>query len=351
MTDRRWEYGLTYAASLLLPDLEQGPAPLLLQLGGVRLSWHDRFVRLTVSEDATYGIENSAYLVPTVAATPGQPPPVQPAAAPTNITFGFSRSAALTSLRFDRHTEGSVGVEYLLSGGLDAVSQQTMPQSQGPRATAQLVRTIARTDDLVTSALAQRVDFSRGPCGSTTPLAGQVCQLSDDLAQITEAIRHRLSRSDTVTFAAGAGMAAVRLQPGAPYSTNVFPVVEASYALAPPGIRATKLTLYLRYFPFLNLLTGSVLETASAEANALMPISTDLSMRLLAGVAQSYPQSDPSSGTYVHGELGLIYRASRFVDFGLGERWLWQEGQGAIGSLSTAYGLLSMTVRERPLHF
>ena len=38
----------------------------------------------------------------------------------------------------DRRTQGGLGVEYLVSGGLDDLSQSILPQQHGPVATAEL---------------------------------------------------------------------------------------------------------------------------------------------------------------------------------------------------------------------
>jgi hypothetical protein len=175
--------------------------------------------------------------------------------------------------------------------------------------------------------------------------------VSDELAGLTEAIRHKLSRSDTVTFSAGAAVAAVSQQPGTPYSTSAFPFVEGSYATVWGDKRADVLALYLRYFPYMNVTTGSVLATFSAEARVMHQIRPDLSLQGSAIVTQSYPQSDPSAATYVRGGVVLDYAVSKRVDLGIGEGWLWQQGQGAVASLVSAYGLLSVTVREPTLHF
>lgn len=149
-------------------------------------------------------------------------------------------------------------------------------------------------------------------------------------------------------------MAAVSYQPGTPYTTSWFPVVEGSWATVLGDRGASTLTFYARYAPYLDVRTGIVLETLSGEIRAAEQISPDLSMRLSTVAGQSFPLSDPSAATFVRGELGLDYRVSKRVEFSIGERWLWQQGQSAqapVPSLLTAYGLLAVTVRERTLHF
>jgi hypothetical protein len=348
-TDRRWDYSVLYAASFIAPDLEAGFTPQLLQLGSVRLGWHDRTVSLGVQQDGTYGIENSAYLVPTTTPTPGQPTAPQAAAAASAITYGYSRSTLTTGVKFERRTLGTATVEYLVSGGLDTPSQIVMPQLHGPRATASVDHTLAPTDHLITGVSAQQADFAPGPCINTTDPPGSTCQMTDQLAQLTEALRHRLSRSETFSGSLGVAASAVRYHPDAPFVLGVFPVVDTSYTRT--FDRGGTLALFARVAPYLDIITGSVLSTAQGEVRLIYPVGPQLTLHLAASASQGLPVSDPAAVMAARGELGMNYLVSKRVDVSFGERWLWQENQGALGSLATAYGYLAVTVRERTLHF
>lgn len=352
LNDRRWEYGLSYQASLILPDVELGFFPEVLQLGSAHVTWHDRFLRVTIGQDGTYGIENSAFLIPTVTPTPGQLTPPQTAAPAQAITFAYSRSYATAMLQFDHRTQGGIGVEYLVSGGLDDLSQSILPQQHGPVATAELDHQLTRTDQLVTAATARRVDFSDQPCFSgLTPVAGSSCQLSDQLAQITQEIRHKLWRTDTIMVGAGAAVAAVRFHPDDDYGVTFYPVGEASYTKTFGDKGKDEFALTGRYGPYVDIRTGIVLTTLQGEARFLDTISRYLTLHLSVSGGKSFPEDSPAAATIIRGDLTVDYHVSKRVDLSYGERWLWQEGQAAVGSLMSAYGLLAVTVRERTLQF
>jgi hypothetical protein len=353
-SDRRWDYSLSYAASFIAPDLEAGFTPQLLQLASVRAGWHDRRVGIAAQQDVTYGIENSAYLIPTVQPTPGQPTPPQAAAPASTISFLYSRSALSSTLKIDRRTLAAATFEYFVSGGLDAPSQLVLPQQHGPRVTASVDLALSHTDHLITGASFQEADFSPSPCVDSGDPPGTTCEMTDQIAQLTEQLRHRLSAAEIVTGSAGLAATAVRFHPDQPYQASYFPVLEASYTLT--FARGGTLAAFGRWAPYMDLLTGQVLSTLQAEARLLYPVATHLTLRLGASGSQSFPTDDPAAVRAVRGELSIGYAASKHVDVSFGERLLWQQGQGQVTpgsapSLQTAYGFLAVTVRERTLHF
>jgi hypothetical protein len=355
--DRTWEYAVSYGATIILPDVETGLTPQLLQTGGLKIGWHGRYLRVVLSEDGAYGIQNSAYLVPAVAPTPGQPAPPQTLAATAPITFGYERTGLVGTLELDPRTQSSAGIEYLFSGGLDSASQTLLPEMWGPRGTFELDHTLTRTDQLVTASYAQIADFTAAACLATSQQStSSTCKVSDRLGQVTETLRHRLSRSDTASLGAGAAMTSVRLVEGQPYQTSFYPVVEGTYTKAfnehgGGAALASTFVLFARYAPFLDVRSGIVLPTLLGECRLAEPITRVVAFRLSVGASQGFPVSDPAAAFLVRGELGVDYHVSKRVDISLGERWFWQEAQKSLGSLATAYGLLAVTVRERTLQF
>jgi hypothetical protein len=368
--DRRWEYNLGYQVSLIAPDLETSFAPLALQLGSAAVSWHDRLVRVSVAQDGTYGIQNSAYLLPTVQAapapapgatptTPGQPPtPVQTAPQPGTLTYGYSRTQLKTALTLDRRTQALAGLEYLLSGGLDDPSRQLLPLQRGPRATAEIDRLLSRRDSLVTSGSAQQADFSPAPCPPGVDTG--TCELSDRVYQIVETYRRALSRSSSAALGAGLAAAAWRLHSYVHYGTTYFPVAEASYNESFGSRGVSTLSLYGRLAPFIDLRTGLVLEAVQGDASLSDRLSRHVTLRLSAGASQSVPTNNPAAATVLRGEVGVDYHVDPAhegsgvsgagpIDLSMGERWLWQEQNGFPGFVS-AFGYLAVTVREPTLH-
>jgi hypothetical protein len=219
---------------------------------------------------------------------------------------------------------------------------------------------VAPGDHLVTTATAQDAEFSPGPCVNTNEPPGTICEVSNQLGQISEAWRHRMSRSESVTAGAGVAGAAVRLFPGAPTLLGAYPVLDASYTAA--FARGAQVAVFARLAPYMDLITASILNTVSAEVRVLYPIGPLLTVHLGASGSQSLPATDPTAITAARGEVGVNYLLSKRVDVGFGERWLWQEnalganlantgGAGSAPSLATAYGYLAVTVRVRALHF
>jgi hypothetical protein len=365
-TDRRWDYSVAYSVSLIAPDIELGLTPQVLQLASVSATWHDRFVRIGVREDATYGLENSAYLVPTQlpaqTTTPGAPPPsLQAAPAPQTITLGSSRTTLTSGLMFDRRTRASASVEYVLSGGLDTASQAQLPFQTGPRASADFTYAVSRSDTVITAVTAQQSDFSVSACPPPAGPAASIslggfsasttCQLSDRIGQVTEGYRHKLSRSAGVSASAGAAVAAVRLHPQDTFGNSFYPIGEASFTDVLTRAGDT-VTLFARYWPAVDIRTGLVLSSLQVESTLQEHITRLLALRFATGVAQSIPTDQPAAATILHGDVGVEYQAdrSRWLALSLGERMYWQN-QNGLGSFLSAFGYVAVTVRERTLHF
>jgi hypothetical protein len=352
VSDRVLEWLVVYTPWLMLPDVELGVTPQLFQVGGVSVAWHDRLVRLTVGEDASYGLLNSAYLAP-AQVVPGQPPTVQPAAEPATLLLASSRSYATASVRATRRASFALGVEYLLSGGGDAASRAVIPFQTGPRAWGSFDYDLTRTDRLTTYASVQRADFTTAPCVAApgqSVAPGTLCAPQDVLAIAEESLAHKLSR--TVGLVLGAGGAAVsdRLTESVPYSTSVFPVADASLQVH-FGLEGRSLfQMYARLAPYVNILDGRVANNLIGEASVRDELITRVAVRAAIGAAQTLPTDTPAATSLVRGEVELDYRVSRWVELAVGERGLWQEELG-LGTFVSTFGFVGITVREPTLHF
>lgn len=349
--DRIWEWLVVYAPSLLLLDLEQGVAPQVYQVGGTSIAWHDRRVQLTVGEDASYGLLNSASLPP-AQVVPGQPPTVQPAAEPATLLLESSRSYATVAVRATRRASWTLGVEYLLSGGADAASRAVMPFQTGPRAWGSLDYDLARTDHMTTYASIQRADFSTAPCVAApgqTLAPGMQCAPQDVLGTAEETITHKMSRTVTLALGAGGAAASNRLSESSPSSTTLFPVADVS--LQVHFARDTSLfAIYGRLAPYVNMLDGLVANNLIGEASLRNALTQRVALRVAVGGAQALPTDAPAATSLVRGEVEVDYTATRWIDLALGERGFWQEVLGS-GAFVSTFGFVGVTVREPTLHF
>jgi hypothetical protein len=360
-SDRRWNLTLGYSAQLLLPDVEMGLAPLVLQTGTVGAAWHDRRLRLSITEDAVYGLQNTAYLLstqPTQGTQPAQPAPGQPpavttlsTAAPATFLFGSTRTYGSASYRFDRSTTLTVGAEYFLSGGLDAASQATLPEQTGERALATFEHVVTRSDTLVTALNAQRADFTLTPC---IPPGGQLidpsilCQPSDQVAQGIERLRHALSRSETVTLGAGAAVSAIREHADVAYHVAYYPVADAVYVRQLDSA-GSSVSVTARLAPYIDPRTGVVLNALIGDLSLVDRLSGPLTLNASVGGSQNLPAGDPAAASIARGDVSFDYRLNRYLLLTVGERAFWQTTNG-LGSFATALGYVAVTVREPTLH-
>src|SRR5258708_9611909 len=306
MGDRRWVLDVRDALTLTLPDLESGIGcagcewPQWFDFASVGVSWHDRLVRVAFNEEASGGLYNSANLLqapalpaPAPGATPpaATPAPVQLVPAATTITTGSTRTSATVGAEASRQVSTGLTLSYLVAGGLDADSQALLPLQRTARADALLDYAFSRRDRLATLGYVQDTVFSAEPCvtflGATAPAptAGARCAPHDQLAQLTEAYRHRIDRSTTLTLSAGVTGAHASDSP----ALSTFWCNASSYCLFPfadalvssrLGFRGTALlTVDASVAPLVDLRTGSVIERAQLLASVGEQVTRRVTLR------------------------------------------------------------------------
>jgi hypothetical protein len=372
---RVWDYDLEYRPSMTLPDLETGTfcsvkpvttslqptcsQPSVLHIGSAGVSWHDRRVRLSVTENASYGQFNSAYLqtpsVPTTPTTPGAPPtapPGQLAPAPQTITYLGTTTALAVDARLDRRTMLDLRTEYTARGGFNAASRAVLPEVYGPRTDAKVVYALGPHDEAVTAAYVTALSFSPQPCydASSGLPTGNTCTPRDQIAQATEIIRHALARATTVTAGGGLAVARVSADRGAPYDVNVFPVAQAGITQGFGWRGLSTLSAEVGIAPLVDVLTGHTSERLYGDAALAEAFSRSLSVSLSVAAAQTVPPSAPLAATYVRGGLDLVCKVTRSLELSLGERGAWQK-EVPFGTFFSTYGYFDVTVRAPELRF
>jgi hypothetical protein len=354
LSDRVWDWTLSYTPSVLAPDLELGLQPLVYQNASATVAWHDRLARVMVGQDAGYGQQNSGYLVPPQA-SPGQPttPTVlQPTAAPVTLNYGSAHTYVLGSLRLGRRSIVSAGVDYLLSGGIDDASRAVTPLSYGPRASATFSYTLSRVDTLLTTGSFQHTDFTATTCvlpaGETPPPSG-MCTPRVSLGLAEETFSHRWSRVVSMTVGAGAAAEGVQSTSEFPVSFSLAPLADASVAMrfGHEGTGELRLTAHLG--PFVNILNGVVDESLLGEVSLLYPLSGRVALRCKVMGGQTIPSTAPAAATLVSGDLEVDYHVTRAVDLALGERGFWQDEVG-LGTYFSTFGFAAVTVHPPLLH-
>ena len=354
LAERRWTFSAEYSPLFLAPDLELGFSPILLNVASTSFAWHDRFVRVTLGQDGTYGLENSAYLVADQTLT-GQTPTIQPVAAPATITFGASHTYGGLEVRLGRHVRVTVGAEYLVAGGLDAYAQQVLPLESGPRATARIAYDATRRDTLSASISGQRDEFSTSLCieplgQSYFPPHGGFCSPQSDLAEARLQLAHKLSHSATASVGGGIALTDERTETDAPYLRSSYGLADAQViqTFGQHGTSNVGFTALLA--PYVDVRTGLVTDAASVDLSLVDRLTSLVTVKADSGGSQTLSSGYAPQATIVQANAAVDLSVSKQVQFEVGERALWQR-QDYFGTFVTAFTYCAVTVRERKLHF
>ncbi len=384
LTNRRFEFTFAYLPSLTVTDLEEGSGAQaqILQNGHIGVAWRaDRQVTITVAEDGTYGLYNSANVgaVPIgatgaataggAAPTPGQAPtpvagaptpppapmtganltPLQAAPQPKTITLVASHTGADVGVQVDRQVNFAVRGGYFTAGGLGDTSQFALPLQYGPAGVATLNYALSRRDFSITSAGASVTQFTSLPCfglygvGSLTAL----CRPRDQIAQFSQGFQHAFERKTAFTAQGGIAFVRMRNDDDQPYRAVWFPTALMSvvHREGPKGARISELDLQL--VPVINAFSGALANFLQLQGLLTEPLAHNVLLRVAGGGAQTIPTEGPTAATIVQGGVEVDFAINKQLDLGVGERAYWQ--RQALGANVPVVGV--QAVPEVPLAF
>ena len=367
VTDRHWDYTLGYMPSFTLPDIEGGLSFQSLHVGTASIGWRDRGVRIAVTEEASYGSFNSAYLAQPAQSAPSSQPAqgttatpqaaasISPIlAAPQTIRFASTRTMGSIAVQVGTRTTLGVDGGYLWSGGLDGASQSVIPNQYGPRADASFSYALTRSDQLVTNAYAQDTQFSEALCVTSTgvvdPTASQVCSPEVQIGQIQEGVRHGWSGSTSLEVDGGGAFARTRPDRSAPFQLNVFPSARVAIAHRTGKGGHLALELSAQLSPLIDPRTGVVSNFAQGQMSVTDPLTHIVSFHGALTGAQTVPTDAPLAVTVVNGTVELTFQLDRRVELGVGESAAWQT-ERSLGTFFFTYGYLAVTVHAPALRF
>ncbi len=364
---------MTYSPTFTVTDIELTSLaqPVVLNSGTASIGWHNRSVRVVVSESASYGWENLAYFVTatpvagqTIAAGqsqssgqmgqataqgPGQTSAQsvgQTGTAPTVpvqlFPFGSSSSRASVQLAATRSLTVSMSGGYSVSGNLAGTSQAAAvyPEQFGPSANASVGYAASPADSLITTATAQETTTPAGVCASGAP--GQFCREVTPVISVGEALRHGLSGSSSIYASLGVSATVYQLSTGRAW--GILPVGGVTYSKlfgAPPKdayaqIEGSGLRISAELAPTVNVFTGSPSTRIQMTATVTEHVAPDITLRFLAGALETVPlpRADPSPLTVLNGGVDLRMRITRFISASVGLQAFWQT-QKNVGVLPT----------------
>lgn len=347
LASRRTRFTFSYNPRLTLWDLNVAPSlPALMQEGGARAEWHDRFMRWWVDQLGSYGSVNltSMSFVP---GTSGEPPRID--AVPTSQVIQYESSTSTLGMHLTlRKCSFEWLVGYQLAGGADAVARAVLPMERGPFAEGTFDVHASRRTRFITRASGAEAEFSSGP--------------ETALVQATEAWRYAWTRS--IDTEISAGVAEARDRPGADLRATyaAYPVADAMLEKR-WGHRENGVTVRFtaRIAPMVNRLLGTVDERVQALILATWTRQRFV-MNVFATAQQTVPTDDPSAVQLLAGEVNASYAPSArsLVAFDLGVRTMAQRlntpvAPGSSGFLESSFvqGIffVGFSLRAHPTRF
>jgi hypothetical protein len=379
LNDRRWDYSLNYAAALAAGNVEVSFVPQVLQTGATTIAWHDRFLRVTLSESGSYGRLSSAGLFQQLgpaappATTPGQTTTPTMGSMPTKagqpatsvattlapgqlstVEFGSTNTLANMTLRTEPRVVLSLSAGYLVNGGLTFPAKDSFPEAYGPLATGFVAYALSQHDSLTLSGSAQETTTS-GACPvpvqqQPPPTQPPRCVEHAPVAQLQGLLRDQSWRSMTLTL--GAGVAGYIIQTPTLEEAVIQPVGAAtvSQRLGSAGTRFWTLSAALA--PNVDIRTGLVSDRVLTTATLSELVARDLTVAFSTSFLQSvpYPAVDPFPITALTGGVDAQVRVDRQLNVNVGVQEVWQN-QPIYGTLLTTFGYVSLTARAQRLNF
>lgn len=350
---------VTYNPTLTAADLGVSLSPELLHAAsvdaGIRLS---RRARISVNEALTYGDRNFSYLVAPPAPAPGDTtpaptpiptPPPQLVASSRTLRFGSTRTALSVQVVPARRWSFTSSVSYLLSGGLDAESRETVPVQRGPRADVSAGYQITRRDGVGAALSATSLSSTGTRCTIGTD-TGATCRPEVQIAEGSLSYRHALSRQTSFTMTGGASLTRTRIRSEVDADETVFGTggTALTHAFAAFGERMA-LGADLRLTVVVDSRT-SLADQRAIGTTTLAWTHGRFTTRLGATATRSVDLDGPTAATALGGTAEVTYRASRFFGVLSGVNLAWQDQRG-LGSLFSRVAYVAVTAETAPWRF
>lgn len=378
--DPHWDYALYYSPTLTAADVELGFVPQLLQTGGAAIGWHGRFLRVTLSESASYARISSALLfqqltvqgqtlgpappitagqtttpgqtiTPGQTTTPGQTPvgpttQLQPTVAPAGIDFGSTSTIGSVSDRTGRRSSVSLAGGYLVSGGLNPPAKLIFPISYGPLAIGTVAYGLTPVDSLVVTASGQKTTTS----GACPPPSTLLCVEDTPLAELRASLHDQLTGAMSLSVTGGVAGYVITT----PLLKEAVIQPEGAVVLSDRFGAAgrSSWTLSTGLAPSVDIRTGLVSNRLQAFAALADLVVYKVMVVYTAGLVQSvpFPTTDPYPITALSGGIEARMPVDRQIIVSAGLQEVWQN-QGSYGTLLLSFGYVSVTARAETLTF
>jgi hypothetical protein len=341
---RRWALDAAYAPRFTGRALDESASATrdLLHGGGATATWTDRRVRFVAREELLYGdmsftsLALGSAVVP--GTTPGQPS-LQTLFGPATIRFTSMRTTLSARVQASREVAVTSTFEHVRTGGIDALSRSIFPLQEGPGLQESVEYAASRIDWLTTSVRASRLVYSSGP--------------ESTLFEADQGWRHAYGAHSFVTVRAGVVASVARGATGVfggPRTWSLWPLAEV--ALTHEHEDRLTLAATARISPIVDRLTGLIDARAQGSFGFRWVFVPRWLLRAEAGVAQSLPLREDSSGlTLLVGEAVVAWNATRVTSLELGTRSAWQHLRGTDDPTPQWVIFCAVTFTSQPLRF
>jgi hypothetical protein len=360
VTAPRWQLSLGNAFFLSLPDLEEPPVQWAAwDTGMFEAAWRDRFVRLSVTENATYGLLNTVDLL-FQARLSGMAQPIVNGVPGGLIEYGNSLSALLLEYSPAARWHFSSRVAYWVYGGIRPIDRSQIAFQRTASAQLTTSYVVSRLDTGSFEVDGWRNETESGPC-----LAGDLTQAMQG-TQATCApdsfatgallrLRHSFSPLSDLSLAGGSTFVRARIRPDDVYSRTVYPsaVVTYEYRLLHEGRKAS-LRLDGQLAPGIDFRNGGVNQRAQLTGTATW-LAGRFTFTNAFGVARSFGSSEflPSSIVFATARGDYQLKKNLFLSGTLSYYWEYQDASPAVPSsvLSTGIASVALTATTLPWRF
>jgi len=273
--------------------------------------------RVRLRQDLGYGTTDLSPLAGLPVPGPGPPPPgAQPPPAMPIVLLEESTTAGSVEVALSRRTRFSTDGAWLVSGGADAASRNSVPLAHGARLRAQLSHLLTPLEQLDAELSGLETRYSNG---NRVTVANALLGWGSKLAP-------------GGTLQLGAGPALARgVTPSTGTRNSLLYIAHADLVLSPVALRTRGLSMSLRVAaePIGDVISGDLIERGGITAGVTFVLARDftLNLRAIGSLALTSGVSG-SLGTirgdrFGTGELNAVWAVTRQIDFTVGPRGFW----------------------------
>jgi hypothetical protein len=345
-----WQFELTYAPFFQVEDLElPKPDAIFYQTGLASAVWHDRHLRLALTETGSEGTRNSTDFV-VQQSLPGTAQAYSNLTAPATIWYAQSLTTLSGEYVPTPRWRFVVQASYSLYGGLDEAARRYIAFQYGPLGSAVATYRVTPVDGIFAQANGSQSTSLVGPCQVPTNPPELTCEPDNFIASAIVGWQHTFSAASEGAIGAGAGVSRARLEQDVPHDTTYYPeaTITYQYQIARTHDR-TSLRVDGSLGPIVDLRSGTVDDRAQMTGTLVWSVDP-VTLSEVFGVARSLGSAEELPSSLLFGTSRVDLRVGRNATLSASIGYLWQDQDG-LGVSSSFLASVGATVFTSPMRF